>query len=90
MSDRPPFDPVRASFLLVAAVIAVHCAIALAGAGVCAWRLLSDATATNVTAEVFGANGTDWDEASITFNNAPTISGSAISRPGADANVWGC
>lgn len=43
---RPPFDAVRASFLLVAAVIAVHCLIALAGAGVCAWRLLSETTTT--------------------------------------------
>jgi hypothetical protein len=40
--------------------------------------VLSDATATNVTTEVFAADGTDWDEANITFNNAPAITGTAI------------
>jgi hypothetical protein len=40
MDERPPFDPVRACFLLVAAVIAVHCIIVLAGAAMCVveWR----------------------------------------------------
>jgi hypothetical protein len=33
--DRPPFDPVRASFWLIAAVLGVQCAVALASAGVC-------------------------------------------------------
>ena len=40
MDERPPFDPVRACFLLVAAVIAVHCLVVLAGAAMCIveWR----------------------------------------------------
>lgn len=35
MPDRPPFDPVRACFLLVAAVIGVHCLVVLAGVAAC-------------------------------------------------------
>lgn len=35
MSERPPFDPVRACFYLVAAVIAIHCFVVLAGVGLC-------------------------------------------------------
>jgi hypothetical protein len=35
MSERPPFDPVRACFFLVAGVIAVHCLVVLAGATLC-------------------------------------------------------
>jgi len=44
VSDRPPFDAVRASFYLVAAVIAVHCLIVLVGAAVCAVEVLSSHT----------------------------------------------
>lgn len=40
MSGRPPFDPVRASFWLVAFVIGVHCIVVLAGAGFCAYEKL--------------------------------------------------
>lgn len=39
MGDRPPFDAIRAGFLLVAVVIVVHCAVVLAGAAVCLVRL---------------------------------------------------
>jgi hypothetical protein len=35
MPERPPFDPVRACFWLVACVIAVHCAVVIAGAALC-------------------------------------------------------
>ncbi len=43
MGDEPPrFDPVRACFYLVAAVIAVHCIVVLAGAAMCMieWKSL--------------------------------------------------
>lgn len=33
--DRPPFDPVRACFWLVAGVIAVHCLVTLLGVAFC-------------------------------------------------------
>ena len=39
---------------------------------------LSDSTDTNITAQVFAAVGTDWDEASITSNNAPPVTGAAL------------
>ena len=39
MSERPPFDPVRASFYLVAAVIGVHAVIVLLGAVECVFIL---------------------------------------------------
>lgn len=35
MADRPPFDPTRAAFLLVAGVIAVHCIMVLVGGVMC-------------------------------------------------------
>jgi len=35
--DRPPFDPVKASFYLIAAVLGVQCLAALAGLGACLW-----------------------------------------------------
>jgi hypothetical protein len=35
VSERPPFDPVRWSFVLVAAVIGTHCIIVLAGVAFC-------------------------------------------------------
>lgn len=35
MPERPPFDPVRACFYLVAGVIAVHCFVVIAGATLC-------------------------------------------------------
>jgi len=41
MSDRPPFDVVRASFCLVAFVIAVHCLVVVVGAGLCVWEVAS-------------------------------------------------
>lgn len=36
---RPPFDPVRASFFLVAAILGVHCVVVLAGVVVCVWQI---------------------------------------------------
>jgi hypothetical protein len=38
MRERPPFDPVRAAFYLVAFVLVVHCLIVLGGVSVCAWH----------------------------------------------------
>lgn len=38
MSDRPPFDPVRAAFYLVAFILFAHVVIVLVGVGVCAWH----------------------------------------------------
>jgi len=35
MADRPPFDLVRASFMLVAVVIGTHCVIVLGGVVFC-------------------------------------------------------
>ena len=35
--DKPPFDPARASFWLIASIIWVHCLIALAGVVECLW-----------------------------------------------------
>jgi hypothetical protein len=35
VNEKPPFDFVKASFFLVAGVIAVHCAIVLAGVVFC-------------------------------------------------------
>ena len=38
MPERPPFDPIRASFYLVAFVIFVHAAVVLLGAVQCVMR----------------------------------------------------
>jgi uncharacterized MnhB-related membrane protein len=38
VSDRPPFDPIRAAFLLVAFVIGVQAAVILGFAGACIWH----------------------------------------------------
>ena len=38
MSDRPPFDPVRAAFLLVAGVIAVQALVILGFSAACIWH----------------------------------------------------
>jgi hypothetical protein len=35
--DRPPFDPVKASFYLIAAILGVQCLIALISLGLCAY-----------------------------------------------------
>lgn len=35
--DRPPFDPIRACFWLIAAVLAVQCLVALVGLAACIW-----------------------------------------------------
>jgi len=42
---KPPFDTVRASFYLVAAIISIHCLVVVAGAISCLWyteKILSD------------------------------------------------
>jgi hypothetical protein len=38
MSDRPPFDPVRAAFFLVAFVLVIQCVVVLIGVGTCVWH----------------------------------------------------
>ena len=38
MSNRPPFDPVRAAFFLVAFVLVAHIVVVLAAVGVCVWH----------------------------------------------------
>ncbi len=38
MDDRPPFDPARAAFYLVAGVVAVHALVVLFVVGFCAWN----------------------------------------------------
>jgi len=35
VDDKPPFDPVRASFYLISAVLAVQCLVALGGLAAC-------------------------------------------------------
>jgi hypothetical protein len=35
---RPPFDPVRAAFYLVAFVLLAHVVVVLIGVGFCAWN----------------------------------------------------
>jgi len=38
MGERPPFDPARAAFFLVAGVVAVHAAVVIFTVGFCAWH----------------------------------------------------
>jgi hypothetical protein len=38
MPDRPPFDPVRAAFWLIAFVIGVQALVVLIGIGACVWH----------------------------------------------------
>ena len=35
MDDKPPFDPIRACFFLVAAILSFQCLVALVALGVC-------------------------------------------------------
>lgn len=37
MSERPPFDPIRAAFYLVAAILLAHVVIVFVAVGLCAW-----------------------------------------------------
>lgn len=37
MDSRPPFDPVRACFWLIAAILAFQCLVALVGLGHCVY-----------------------------------------------------
>ena len=37
MDDRPPFDPIKACFYLIAAILGVHCVIAVVGVGFCVY-----------------------------------------------------
>lgn len=39
MSPRPPFDPVRGAFWMVAAILAAQTFIVLAGVIVCVWQI---------------------------------------------------
>jgi cytochrome c oxidase assembly factor CtaG len=36
--DRPPFDPIKAAFYLVALVLLAHVVVVLAAVGVCIWH----------------------------------------------------
>lgn len=38
MDPRPPWDPAKAAFWLVAAVVAVHAIVVLVTVGFCAWH----------------------------------------------------
>lgn len=38
MSDKPPFDPVKACFYLIAAVIGVECVVVLGTVMACLWH----------------------------------------------------
>jgi hypothetical protein len=38
MSERPPFDPVRAAFYLVAFVLVAHIVVVLIGVATCVWH----------------------------------------------------
>ena len=38
MGDKPPFDPVRASFYLIAAVLALQGVVAFSGLLFCVWH----------------------------------------------------
>ncbi len=37
MSDKPPFDPVKACFYLIAFVIVVECVVVILGIASCLW-----------------------------------------------------
>lgn len=41
MAERPPFDPVRAAFFLVAFVIGIHCAVVVMGAALCFYEVIA-------------------------------------------------
>jgi len=38
MSDKPPFDTIKASFYLIASIIAVHCIVVVASVAACIWH----------------------------------------------------
>lgn len=61
MSERPPFDVLRAAFLLIALVVLTELALTLAGISGCMWLILSGRyeigvcqQATGQAREVFG------------------------------------
>jgi hypothetical protein len=37
MDDKPPFDPIRACFWLIASILGVQCIVVLTGLGWCIW-----------------------------------------------------
>lgn len=49
--DRPPFDPVRAAFLLVASVIAVHAIVILGFSAACIWHSEQIITGTDINCD---------------------------------------
>ena len=75
MADRPPFDLVRASFYLVAAVIGIHCVVVLVGAGLCVYQ--------NVTTDSFtcDAKGRLSDLLAGALAAALAFSGGLVRRP---------
>jgi hypothetical protein len=50
-NDRPPFDPQRAAFLLVAFVIGVHALVILSFAAACIWHAEIVITAADVNCD---------------------------------------
>jgi hypothetical protein len=51
VSDRPPFDPIRAAFLLVAFVIGVHAVVILGFSAACIWHSEMIITGTDVNCD---------------------------------------
>jgi hypothetical protein len=51
MGDRPPFDPLRAAFLLVAGVIGVHAIVILGFSAACIWHAQAIITGTDVNCD---------------------------------------
>ena len=37
MAERPPFDPIKACFYLIAAILGTHCLVVLIGLLFCVW-----------------------------------------------------
>lgn len=54
MGDKPPFDPVRASFLLIAAILGVQCLVVLIGVVACAFYIHTIMTVPEVVCDSKG------------------------------------
>lgn len=57
MNDRPPFDPLRAGFWLVAFVIGVHSLVILLGVILCIWHLAELPPGAEFTCDAKGRLG---------------------------------
>jgi hypothetical protein len=51
VSDKPPFDPQRAAFMLVALVIGVHAAVILGLSAACIWHAEAIITGTDINCD---------------------------------------